>query len=319
MEGETQASYQYIKAMTYPIMAYLAILDSDMYGSMAYSEAFKARYTDPPLLTPKHDTQEELFDILLQELEETINTLTTPVTFEGRDISQVSLGKQDLIYDGYVAKWAKFANSLRLKIAVRLLHANKEKAFSIAQDVMNSSAGILSGLNDDFVYNAGSKFYHFNDQVNPGTITKHLTEFMIENRDPRIRFFFNKNSFNSRVVQAYFDAQAANPNSPNVPSYILEQVNYSEVDGKKVFESWKAPGEPWVRYHGVPAQINDNLKSEYREYFDPQGNLFKITLNGQERTYNPLSSFNHEMLKGNLNYTFPDAPGAPVVEDIVTA
>ncbi len=316
MEGEAQASYQYIRAMTYPIMAYLAILDSDMYGSMAYSEAFKARYTDPPLLTPKHDTQEELFDILLRELEETINTLTNPVTFEGRDITQVSLGKQDLIYDGDVAKWAKFANSLRLKIAVRLLHADKEKAFSIAQDVMNSSAGILSGLNDDFVYNAGSKFYHFNDQVSPGTITKHLTEFMIENRDPRIRFFFNKNSFNSRVVQAYFDAQAANPNSPNVPSYILEQVNYSEVDGKKVFESWKAPGEPWVRYHGVPAQINDNLKSEYREYFDPQGNLFKITLNGQERTYNPLSSFNHEMLKGNLNYTFPDAPGAPVVEDI---
>ena len=68
--------------------------------------SFKARYTDPPLLTPKHDTQEELFDILLQELEETINTLTNPVTFEGRDITQVSLGKQDLIYDGDVAKWA---------------------------------------------------------------------------------------------------------------------------------------------------------------------------------------------------------------------
>ena len=77
----------------------------------------------------------------------------------------------------------KFANSLRLKIAVRLLHADKEKAFSIAQDVMNSSAGILSGLNDDFVYSAGSKFYHFNDQVSLGQITKHLTEFMIENRD----------------------------------------------------------------------------------------------------------------------------------------
>lgn len=316
MVGEEQASYQYIKAMTYPLMAYMAILDSDMYGSMAYSEAFKARYTNPPLLTPKHDTQEELFNIILQELEQTITTLTNPVSHEGSNISQVSLGKQDLIYEGDVQRWAKFANSLRLKIAVRLLHADKAKAFKIAEDVMKSPAGILSGLNDDFVWNAGAKNYHFNDKVSPGTITKQLADFMVSNKDPRIRFFFNKNSFNSRVVQAYFDAQAANPNSPNVPSYILEKVTYSQdATGKKTFKGWKEPGEPWVRYHGVPSYVDARLEEANKEYFDPQGNLFKITLGGQEKTYNPLSSFNHEILKGDLTFTFPDAPGAAVVED----
>lgn len=316
MTGEEQASYQYIKAMTYPILAYMAILDSDMYGSMAYSEAFRARYTNPPLLTPKYDSQEELFNILLEELGNATTVLTNPVMLDGHSISQVSLGKQDLIYNGDVKKWAQFANSLRLKIAVRLLHANKSKALKIAEDVMNSPAGILSGLNDDFIWNAGSKNYHFNDAVGGGTITKQLADFMVENKDPRIRSIFTKNSFNSMVVQAYFDAQAINPNSPNVPSYIMEYVDYSEdAEGNKTFEGWKAPGEPWVRYFGVPSYINANLEEENREYFDPQGNLFKITLNGQTRNYYPLSTFNREILKGDYTFTFPDAPGAPVVED----
>lgn len=314
MTGEEQASYQYIKAMTNPLLAYLAILDTDMYGSMAYSEAFQARYTNPPVLTPKYDTQQELYTILLKELESTVQTLSNPVTLNGKQITQVSLGKQDFIYSGDVDKWIKFANSLRLKIAVRLLHADKAKAFKIAEDVMKSK--IMSGLDDDFVYNQGSKFYHFNDDVAPGVITKNLADFMVGHKDPRVRFFFRKNDFNSMVVQAYFDAQAQNPKSPNVPSYILENVNYStDANGHKKFEGWKGAGEPWVRYYGAPAKVNAHLDDQYKEYFNPQGNLFKITLNGQEKSYSPLSPFNQQILRGNITYTFPDAPGAAVVQD----
>lgn len=314
MPKEEQATFQHIKAMTYPLLAYMAILDSDMYGSMAYSEAFQARYTNPPVLTPKYDTQEELFNTLLQELEESVKVLSNPVNLDGKAIGQVSLGKQDFIYNGDVEKWIKFTNSLRLKIAVRLIHADKAKAFKIAEDVMKNK--IMSTLDDDFVYNQGSKFYHFNDNVGPGVITKNLADFLLANKDPRLRFFFRKNDFNSMVVQAYFDAQANNPKSPNVPKYILENVNYTtDGAGHKHFTGWKSPGEPWVRYYGVPAKIDARLAPENTDYFDPQGNIFKITLNGQEKSYYPLSSFNQEILRGNLTFTFPDAPGAAVVED----
>ena len=54
-------------------------------------------------------------------------------------------------------------------------------------------------------------------------------------------------------------------------------MNYTvDADGKKHFESWKAPGEPWVRYYGVPCQVDINKKEEYKDYFDPNNELFYL-------------------------------------------
>lgn len=315
MSDSEKAANQYIKALTYPLEIYMLLLDTDMYGDRAYTEAFMSRYTNPPLLTPKFDTQEDLLNIALERLDATIKTLSNPIMHEGKAVSQISLGKQDFVYNGDVKKWAKFANALKLKVAVRLLHVDKEKAFKIAQEVVSSPAGLPATLDDDFVWNPGSKEYHFNDDINPGVISAQLCDFMIENKDPRVRFFFQKNHFSSTVIQAFYDAKAENDKMPEVPPFIEQYVNFSvDGHGHKHFESWKAPGEPWVRYFGVPSHIDANLEEAYTHHFNPQGTLNKITLNGKEQSYSPLSFFNAEMMRGNLIYTFPEIPGV-VVQD----
>lgn len=55
LEGEEQAKYTYLKALCQPLMIYLAMWDTDMYGSMAYTEAYQARYggTLTPNMTHK--------------------------------------------------------------------------------------------------------------------------------------------------------------------------------------------------------------------------------------------------------------------------
>lgn len=320
---EDGAKYQHIKAMCDPLVIYLGLFATDMGGSMPYTEAYKGRFTNPPLLTPKYDTQEELFNTWLKELDNSINLLSNPVTMNGQEVQQVSLGSQDIIYKGDAKKWAKFANSLKLKIAVRLLHVDKARALKIAEEVTSSPAGILSSVDDDFVYNLGSQQYHFGDDIWMGRASKQLIDFLVSNRDPRVRFFFEKNSFNSRVVQAFFDARYEQDNNPDfsetvrktqLPSYIKELVE-SEVDsnGREIFKGWKAPGEPWVRYFGAPTKINANLDPQYYDYFD--SNRFKITLNGVEKSYSPVSYYNEENVRGQIDYTYPDAPGAPVVQD----
>lgn len=314
---EEAAKYKYIEAMTYPIQVYLALLDTDMYGDRAYSEVFQARYTNPPLLTPKYDKQSELLNQLYEELKLSLETLSAPVKVNGTTVDQVSLGRQDFVYGGDVAKWARFANSLKLKIAVRLLHADKALAFQIAEEACKNPAGLMESLDHDFIWNKGTKDYHFNDAVNPGVLSKQLRDFLVDNRDPRIRFFFTKNSFNSMVVQAFFDYQASKPDAEaRIPQYVLDLVDYRiEADGHKTFTGWKAPGEPWVRYFGVPTEINANLKSENHDFFNPQGTLWKVTLKEQEKAYSPISGFNTEMVWGKEVVTFPDAPGAAVVQD----
>ena len=72
-----KATYEYIQYLCNPLLVYLSIQDADLYGSRQYTEAEQARYTNPPLLLPKYDTQEELLEVWLKELDQTINYLSS--------------------------------------------------------------------------------------------------------------------------------------------------------------------------------------------------------------------------------------------------
>lgn len=195
-DEETAATYTRIHAMMQALVVYMGITDTDFYGSMCYSEAYRARYGGT--LKPKYDTQEELFKQFYDELKKATDDLTNDVVVNGKTISQVSLGNQDFVYKGDVAKWAKFANSLKLKLAVRLLNADPAKAKTIAQEAVANKAGLMTSVDDDFIYNQGSEWYHSQENITPGTANYNLINFLVDNRDPRVRFFFEKTTSTQR-------------------------------------------------------------------------------------------------------------------------
>lgn len=317
------AEYKHIQAMANTLVIYTVLQNTDMYGSRPYSELGLARYnSDSKYLTPKYDTQEELFNQFLDELKEAVAILSSKTyNYQGKEVSQVNLGKQDLYFNGDSEKWGRFANSLRLKIAARLINTDKARAFKVVEEAANERVGLI----DDVKYNAinykGIKYYGPNDNPSPGVANYKLIEFMKENRDPRLRFFFTKNSFNSKVVQAYLDAHAEDPKQPELPEYIAEKVITKDVDGRKVFDGWKEPGEPWVRYHGLPVQINAKDKAEWSQYFD-LGNFYnKIALKNAkgesvERSYNLMSGLQMQHYKNNNKFSYPDSPLVAITEDI---
>lgn len=303
MSDEDKAKYEYIKYLCNPMLVYLSIEDADMFGSRQYTEAEMARYTNPPLLLPKYDTQEELMEVWLKELDETLNYLNN------NEVTDL-LSSQDFIYNGKVEKWAKLANSLKLRIAARLINKDRARAIKIAEEVAANPAGVLSSIDDDFVYNKGKKDNNWNNNFSVGAGSQQLINFMVSNRDPRLFYFFQKNSYNSNVVQAYFDQKK------DLPFYIAANVEYKEEGGKKVFTGWKAPGEPWVRYYGLPCEIGAGQNNDYRDYFDPSKIIFSLeNKNGDKKTYQPLALRNQEMIKGMLTYTFPDAPDVAPEQD----
>lgn len=312
LSGEEQAKYTYLKAICDPLMIYLAMLDSDMYGSMAYTEAYQARYGGT--LTPKYDTQSELFDLWEAQLKEAVETLANNVTVEGKAVAQQSLGNQDLIYKGDYTKWLKFANSLRLKLAARLINEDLNRALNIVKEV--SKYPVMDGLEDDFFYNKGIDDRHFagGNSLNRVAGSMQLVNFLVNNFDPRVRFFFEKNDYNSVVVQAFLDK------NQKMASFIEDKIEVEEVDGKKVFKGWKAPGEPWVRYVGMPTVVDASLNELYPEYVDYyqglDGNLWKVSdLEGKgETTYVPYARLNQYMFDKKEIISFPVAPGAPKVQ-----
>lgn len=311
LSDEEKARYEYLGYLCYPLQVFLGMNDSDMYGSRQYSEAEQARYTNPPISKPKYDTQEELVNIWLEELDKTIEYLTSHP-----ELTDV-LGKQDFIYGGDVKKWAKFANSLKLKIAARLINHDRQRAIKIVNEVTSSPAGVLESSVDDFVYNRGRYDNHWNEYPRVGIINNTLLDFMKANYDTRLLSAFEKNEFNGAVIQAFLDQ------GKEIPPFIAKEAKFSD-DGK-TFLGWKTKeeggvgGEPWVRYYGIPVDIDADKNPANEWYFDPTGLLLQLkSSTGGTRNYNPVSRRNVELIKGNYSFTYPDAPDVTPDQDVLT-
>ena len=104
---------------------------SDLYGDIPYSEAGR-----PALYSyPKYESQEDIYKSMLAELDEAQANLTGTAV----------MGAQDLYFQGDAAKWKKFANSLMLRLAMRLVKvdpatAKTYAAKAVANGVMESNA-----------------------------------------------------------------------------------------------------------------------------------------------------------------------------------
>ena len=293
MPAETKATYQALRALTFPVQIATALTVTDATGSLVYSEAGMAPYTNPPLLTPVLDNQQTLFNTWLAELDEAITVLSNT---EG----QFAIGAEDRIYGGDYAKWAKFCNLLKLKIAARMINVDRAKAIQIAQQVASSPAGYMDNLNDDFIYKRGVKYYGTGNGMWIGWGSKNLIDFLVDNKDPRVRFIFEKNAFNGEVVQAFIDAGKA------LPDYIEPLVEF-DVDGN--FAGWKGDGEPWVRYHGVPVSPDATQAPANEKYFNQS-----ITNKIENKTYIATSLYSEKLTRTTYDYTYPTKPGGRVLE-----
>ena len=315
MPADKAAQYTHLSAMANALSVYMALFDTDLFGSRPYSEAARARLDGT--LTPKYDSQPQLFDQWLKELDADLEKLKVTTT-------QIAVGNSDLAYNGDAAKWVKFINGIKLKIAVRLLHQDKARAIKIAEEVGAADANVMKDITDDYVYNkgtggdGGNNTYGTDNSVNLGVSSKNVINFMRRNKDPRMLVMFTKNDFNSEVIQAFFDAQARGDNNCAIPKYILDKVNYTtDAKGHKHFVSWKGDGEPWVRYHGLPIGIKLSDDAQYtgdNNYF--VATRWKVTDGDKSKTYSPLSYFNEELVRGRVDYTFPTAPKGKVVQDV---
>jgi len=106
---------------------------TDYIGDIPYTEAANADGT-----LPKYDTQKEVYYAMFDELKEAASKL---------DASKPNIGNYDVLYQGDVEKWKKFANSLRLRMAVRILDVDAAKAKEEIKSAIN--AGVFASASDE--------------------------------------------------------------------------------------------------------------------------------------------------------------------------
>jgi len=207
MPADKKAQYAFLRAIAGIPYAYYAFYVSDANGSMPYTQAFRARYTTPPLLTPQYDPQQALFDTLDAQLKAIVAVLKS-----NPSVNQILPGNNDIYYQGNVQNWIKAANSLRLKIAMRLMKRNPTKLTAIANEVINDPVGLISSVAEDWVFYAGPGFGNGGNS-NPGALCGEINtvSFMWKTQDPRTRIFYQKSGITS---QAMFDSAQAQGQIP---------------------------------------------------------------------------------------------------------
>ena len=310
--GEDGAKYKGYAAALDVLTAYLGILDTDLIGSVPFTEACMANYGGT--LTPAYDSQESLYQLWEQQLNAAISVFSNPTGLEMK-------AAQDIAFGGDWNKWARFANSLKLRLAARYVNINKSKALSLAQEVASASCGYIDSMDQAMLFNKATAtsdnnqdiIYHWSNGFLDGQAASiNVMNFMVKNLDPRVRFAYRKNSYNSKVVQAFWDK------GQEIPHYIQENIEFTEEGGKKVFKAWKGAGEPWVRYYGVPVEMNaSNNAAQYGDWFDSPRFRVSDAEGNNLTSYTPYSQFQQQMIIGrSYNFQLPKAPGEPVTQVI---
>lgn len=98
-----------------------------------------------------YDYQKDIYYDFFKELKEAVEDLKS-------NIHRPSYGSHDKIYQGDNEKWLRFANSLRLRLAVRISNVEPEKAREEAEAAV--SAGVMTDLSDNAYHEVNSIMFN---------------------------------------------------------------------------------------------------------------------------------------------------------------
>lgn len=178
-----------VQAMGMIMRAWTFQIVTDLWGDVGYSDALRIRQPDADN-DVEFDPQSEVYAGMIAELQEAAALLNA---------QQTAMGAADLIYGGNVEKWRRFANSLRMRMAMRLSHAAPQTAAAefadaLADGVMTSNADnavlwyLANGTNGHPIYE-----YENIPRIDHA-ISSTMVDSLLHLNDPRLAFYAKPNS-----------------------------------------------------------------------------------------------------------------------------
>ena len=259
--GNQIAVARIMKAWAFSLM-------TDAWGDIPYSEAHNRDVT-----FPSYDLQSDIYPMLIIELKEAAAQINE---------SAPGFTSGDLLYGGNMTLWKKFANSLRARVAVRMMKANSSLAMSELSDALsspvfesNDEQAIIFFQNDDA--NANPLYIEFLNQ-NWTFPSELLINRLISLNDPRISIYAEPNISSAYVGLPYGlgdEASTAAPwledNLSKIGSVFREQstpsilMSHSEL----LFIKAEAAEKGWVA--GTASSLYDDAITSNMEFLGVSG------------------------------------------------
>lgn len=136
-----------LKGMVKIITAYRTFRVTDLFGDMPFSNAGLG-FEGLDYLRPEFDTQESIYKQLLDDLKWAAENID-PYGDTIPDRPYYNIDEFDNLLYGDMEMWIKFANSLRLRHAMRMADKDPQYAGEIIGDIITNNLPVLVGYNLD--------------------------------------------------------------------------------------------------------------------------------------------------------------------------
>ncbi len=278
-----------LKSYTFSVM-------TDAMGDLPYSQALKA----DTVLAPAYDTQQQIYNALFTDLAQATSEIDVAAAAPAGDPAGIGFPNGDIMYDGDMGQWRKFANSLRLRLAIHLSNVDPTKAASEAAAAV--TAGVFTGNVDNasLMYLASSPNRNpiYNDARGRDDygMSKTFVDSLKSWNDPRLPIFAQLNADTDTLAITYQgfpnglnDGEGTDllfisrigafwRETPNAP---MDLLTYSEV----LFLEAEAAQRGWIA--GSAATLyNDAIRASMEHYGIP-GSAITAYLADSRVTYVP--------------------------------
>lgn len=153
---------------------------SDCYGPTPFSmvgggDSYSVAYDDMP----------DLYNAMFEELDASIEALKSAA---GSGTNS-TFANTDYVYHGDISKWVKFANTLKLRMALRIVNPNPTLAKQKAEEAVNDVGGLISDPSDAAWSDntpGGNALHKVTAIWGEGRISADITSYMNGYNDPRL-------------------------------------------------------------------------------------------------------------------------------------
>lgn len=254
--NEAIANNQIAMITVLEVYAYQMLVD--VFGNVPYDEALQGR----DLKTPSYEDAETIYNDLIERLNNAIANITPSAPgFEGAD----------LYYGGKMSAWFKFANSLKIRLGIRLAEAQPGKAKQLVEEAA-PHAFSSNADNATLQYVGGT----YANPIYTDIVVSGRTDYVISNTlvdklnaldDPRRLYYMKPNASGEYVGLEYGKKSGIGGNASSyarLPDLILEEtfpgtlMDYAEVElhlAEAAARGWSVGSAESHYYNGIRGSI----------------------------------------------------------------
>lgn len=203
---------------------------TDTYGPIPFSEIG----ADGVIKTP-YDSQQDIYSAFFAELAEARQMLQNAISDDTDMLNSIA----DNVYSGDKANWIRFANSLQLRLAMRIVYADPTLAKQKAEEAVNPANGGVIESNDQ---NATWKNY--------ATATNPMNTAIFWNANdsrPSAEIICYLKGYNDPRLPKYVSKANSDPNGP-----ALKDLNGNPIDYVGIRRGWQVFNAQWsISYSGI--------------------------------------------------------------------